>query len=392
MRPFAFFTGLLLLFAAEIGKVYFIMPFPGSQQYDSIAIAYFLHKNIGYIRLVALLLIFVPLLGLWKPWKKWKKAVFVVSMVLYVIIFYLFNYRFLADKMFYQPKNKILVAQSANKVGGDKLVVGITIGNESKAYPVEIIGYHHQVTDSIGGTPVMITYCTVCRTARVFSPLVNGKAETFRLVGMDHFNAMFEDKTTGSWWQQATGTAITGPLKGYQLTELPSQQMRLDAWLRTNPGTLILQPDPVYKKEYGDLSGFDAGTIKSNLERRDSGSWKFKSWVVGIRHENVAKAYDWNKLVEQKVINDSLGNLHLLLYLEKDQASFHAWNRSVNNTVLHFLADSTGLRDRETNSYWNADGLCLEGQLKGIQLKDIQAYQEFWHSWKQFNPATKMYE
>ena len=43
----------------------------------------------------------------------------------------------------------------------------------------------------------MVTYCTVCRTGRVFSPIVEGQPETFRLVGMDHFNAMFEDEGTG---------------------------------------------------------------------------------------------------------------------------------------------------------------------------------------------------
>jgi hypothetical protein len=63
----------------------------------------------------------------------------------------------------------------------------------------------------------MITYCTVCRTGRVFEPVVNGKFEKFRLVGMDHFNAMFEDVTTKSWWRQVTGEAITGKLKGQQL-------------------------------------------------------------------------------------------------------------------------------------------------------------------------------
>ena len=70
----------------------------------------------------------------------------------------------------------------------------------------------------------MITYCTVCRTGRVYSPIVNGKLEKFRLVGMDHFNAMFEDETTKSWWQQATGIAIAGPLKGSRLEEIPSHQ------------------------------------------------------------------------------------------------------------------------------------------------------------------------
>ena len=68
-------------------------------------------------------------------------------------------------------------------------------------------------------------------------PFVNGKKESFRLVGMDHFNAMFEDKTTKSWWYQATGEAIAGPLKNKTLTEIPSQQMTLSAWLRQYPNS-----------------------------------------------------------------------------------------------------------------------------------------------------------
>src|SRR5206468_83632 len=99
---------------------------------------------------------------------------------------------------FYQPRHKNVVTVADNKVGLNKLVIGVTLNGEAKAYPIEIIGYHHQVQDTIGGTPVIVTYCTVCRTGRVFSPFVNGKKENFRLVGMDHFNAMFEDNTTKS--------------------------------------------------------------------------------------------------------------------------------------------------------------------------------------------------
>jgi len=76
------------------------------------------------------------------------------------------------------------------------------------------IGYHHQVRDTIAGAPVLVSYYTVCRTGRVFCPAVKGDPEVFRLVGMDHFNAMFEDATTHSWWRQANGQAIIGPRKG----------------------------------------------------------------------------------------------------------------------------------------------------------------------------------
>src|SRR5205814_3665155 len=60
---------------------------------------------------------------------------------------------------------------------------------------------------------VMVSFCTVCRTGRVFDPVVDGRIERFRLVGMDHFNAMFEDVRTRSWWRQATGEAMVGPMR-----------------------------------------------------------------------------------------------------------------------------------------------------------------------------------
>lgn len=392
MRKFLLPAGLLILFAAEILRVYFIMPFPGSQRSNTVSIAYFLEKYIFFIRIAALLMIGIAVYRSFGKWKKWKSGLFILGMLLYAFIFYMVNYRFLADKMFYQPRNKILVNAGENRVSMDKLVVGVTLNNESKAYPIEIIGYHHQVQDSIGGEPVIVTYCTVCRTGRVFSPFVNGKREYFRLVGMDHFNAMFEDNTTKSWWRQVNGEAITGKLKGTKLREIPSRQMSLGAWLRSYPSSLILQPDPEFAKKYADLSGFDAGTISSGLEKRDSGSWQFKSWVVGIRHNAVSRAYDWNQLLAKRVIQDSMDNLNVVIVVEDDNASFHVWNRLIKDQLLNFVPDSSGLKDITTNSIWNNDGLCIEGSLKGERLRPVQASQEFWHSWKEFNPATGIYK
>ena len=210
---------------------------------------------------------------------------------------------------------------------------------------------------------------------------------------MDHFNAMFEDEDTKSWWRQATGIAITGPLKGTALKELPSRQLRLGAWIRQYPNTLILQPDSVYVNQYKGLEGFDAGTINSGLEKRDSGSWKFKSWVVGVQQDNIAKAYDWNDLVKQKIINDTIHNKPIVLVLEKDNASFHAWSRQVNDKLLQFVFDETAqtLKDAATNSVWDMNGNCIEGTLKGSRLSPVSAYQEFWHSWHSFHPLTGVY-
>ena len=91
---------------------------------------------------------------------------------------------------------------------------------------------------------------------------------------MDHFNAMFEDNTTKSWWQQTTGIAVTGELKGSALKEIPSQQMTLAAWLRAYPQSKILQADPVFKAKYDSLAGFDKGTLESSLEKETAARGK----------------------------------------------------------------------------------------------------------------------
>jgi hypothetical protein len=394
MRTVFFIVILLMLLAVEILHSYFIMPFPGSQRNNTIDIAYWINNNIWWMRIIGLALLIYPVVRIFHHAKVWKKMIVVGVLLVYVVVFYFFNFRFKADKMFYQPRQRSFANAAGNKIPLSKLVIGVVINGEAKAYPVQLIGYHHQVRDTIGATPVMVTYCTVCRTGRAYSLIVNGKNETFRLVGMDHFNAMFEDATTKSWWRQVSGLAIAGPLKGKALQEIPSRQSTLAAWLRQYPSSLIMQPDTAFAKQYKDLEDFDKGTIKSSLEKRDSASWKFKSWVIGIGHDTTSKAYDWNDLVNKKILEDSLPGLPIVLVLEKDTTSFHIWNRQISGYNLHFTKDSTtgDLKDDNTQSIWNMDGLCTAGPLKGNQLQPVQGYQEFWHSWQTFHPNTLRYQ
>lgn len=386
-------TGLILLFALEISGIYFIMPFPGSQKINSLPFAYWMHNNIMWIRILLVAAVIIAFIATLKN-AAWKtRLIFSLILLVYGVLFYYANFKFQADKIFYQPKTKLFANASANKVDEKKLVIAFVNNGEAKAYPIQVIGYHHQVRDTVGGTPVIITYCTVCRTGRVFSPEVNGKPETFRLVGMDHFNAMFEDASTKSWWQQATGVAVAGKLKGAALKELPSQQSQLGAFLARYPDALVLQPDTIYKKQYKSLKDFDNGTTDDELEKRDSASWQFKSWVIGVEHNGSSIAYDWNMLAEDRMIQDSLPGMPLLLTIENDTASFHVLNRTMGNDVLQFkkLPDNM-LTDVQSGSVWSPSGFCINGPNKGVQLARVQSSQEFWHSWKTFHPSTRMFK
>ena len=239
----------------------------------------------------------------------------------------------------------------------------------------------------------MVTYCTVCRTGRVFLPEVNGKPESFRLVGMDHFNAMFEDATTKSWWRQVNGEAVVGPLKGKMLNEFPSVQMTLAEWISLHPDTKILQPDSTFSEAYVGLKEYDEGKKKGRLERRDSLPWEAKSWVVGIQVGMEARAYDWIDLQKTRAIDDILGGVPLLVVANPDSISFHTFNRIVDgDTLLFSLNESShALMDTKTNSTWNWSGQCVAGVLQGQMLKPLQSYQEYWHSWQTFHTQTSKY-
>ncbi|MFZ5999793.1 MAG: hypothetical protein ACOYW3_04740, partial [Bacteroidota bacterium] len=145
MKIVLFIVGLGILIGAEILKVYYIMPFPGSQEDNTIEIAYLIHQSIWAFRIVGLVLVSYPAFSFLKSDNAWVKWPTIIVLAFWLMVAYVFNFRFLAEKMFLQPESKRMVAIADNKVPEKQLVLGVTINGESRAYPIEIIGYHHQV-------------------------------------------------------------------------------------------------------------------------------------------------------------------------------------------------------------------------------------------------------
>ena len=372
-----FWIGLIGLLLFEIANVYFIMPMPGSQEMNSIDLAYFLYTWRWVFRGLFGAMIII---GLFRSrWKRKWLLFFPIAIVAAVI--YMANFVMAADHMFYQPKKVLLVSAAENKVDSNRLVIGVVNNGEAKAYPIQFLGYHHQVHDTVGGKPMIITYCTVCRTGRVYEPVVNGKPEKFRLVGMDHFNAMFEDATTKSWWRQVSGEAITGKLKGQQLPEVLSSQTSLSDWLQLNPNSLIMQADESFLKSYDTAFKYEDGTSKSSLTGTDSLSWKDKSWVIGVKAGKETKAYDWNHLKKERLIQDKIGVTPVVIVLSKNDKSFFAFERPTENSIFSLNSDTLVF----DNHKYRINGKGID---TSFSLKPLPASQEFWHSWRTFNPGT----
>jgi len=389
MKKKWFYLGLGGLVAFEIAKVYFIMPMPGSQRMNSLDLAYFLHTWRWVFRGGFGVLAIAGARGAFRVERKGQLVLPVLALLPAVGIAWLFNFKMTADHMFQEPVNPVYLGKDKNAVDAEAVVIGVEHNGEAKAYPLRFLVYHHQVRDTVGGKPVMVTYCSVCRTGRVYDPVVNGQPETFRLVGMDHFNAMFEDATTGSWWRQVSGEAVTGKLKGAQLGVLPFTQVTLKRWFELHPDGKVLQADGTDPKNFDVEGKFERGKSESKLTGTNPGSWEEKSWVLGVEVGAASKAYDWNRLKKERVINDEVGGKPVVVALAKDENSFVAFERPAGVTFALLEGDILSGGDRRYDFAGRElpDPNSVVPRPPGA-LHPVAASQEFWHSWRTFHPNT----
>lgn len=124
-------------------------------------------------------------------------------------------------------------------------------GQAARAYPIRYLMWHEIVNDSIGGVPVLVTFCPLCNTGMVFDPRVQGRRLTFGVSGLlRHSDMIMYDRETESWWQQALGEGIVGTHTGRELTQLPALMESWDAFRAAHPDGLVMD-EPDWSRAYG---------------------------------------------------------------------------------------------------------------------------------------------
>ena len=83
---------ILILFSAEFFRVYFVMPFPGSQRKETVDLAYWISNHIIWIRISALAFISFALIRVFKQGRTWEKTGLSIAFIGYVVAFWLLNY------------------------------------------------------------------------------------------------------------------------------------------------------------------------------------------------------------------------------------------------------------------------------------------------------------
>jgi len=225
---------------------------------------------------------------------------------------------------------------------------------------------------------------------------VNGQTLTFRLAGINNQNFIVRDEETGSWWQQVSGEAIQGSLKGQKLENVWLDELSFGIWKRENPNGRVLRPDEkilqANKYESADWET-DVAKMPVRIGDKLDATLEPRTLVVGVTAGGKSKAYPFSAIEKQSPILDWVGGREIVVLLGVDRKSVRAFERKLNGRTLEFFVkpDSSEIVDAETGSVWDFSGKAVKGELAGKQLEKVQVLKDYWFDWKNYNPETQLY-
>jgi Protein of unknown function (DUF3179) len=197
-------------------------------------------------------------------------------------------------------------------------VIEVELGDEARAYPIQILVWHEIVNDEIGGVPLAVTFCPLCNTAIVFDRRVDGRTLDFGTTGnLRSSDLVMYDRQTESWWQQFGGRALVGELTGEKLEQVPARIVAWREFGREHPDGKVLSRETGHSRRYGDnpYTGYDDvdsppifPTANSDDERLPP-----KERVVFIERSRDAVAIPFSALRRQKRIPVEVGGRSLVV-------------------------------------------------------------------------------
>lgn len=222
---------------------------------------------------------------------------------------------------------------------------------------------------------------------------MNGRQLHFHLAGINNQNFIMRDEETGSWWQQITGEAILGPLKGTRLKAVPQDEISFALWKREQPDGRVLRPDPRvlaagrYEKADWETRMQKVPVATRTFDKRLAP----RELVVGVTANGRSKAYPMTLIDPQTPLLDVVGGVPIVIVVAEDKRSVRAFRRVLDGRTFEVFGRADVLLDSATGSQWDFTGRAVRGPWAGRQLEKIEVLRDYWFDWRTYHPDTAIY-
>jgi hypothetical protein len=205
-----------------------------------------------------------------------------------------------------------------------------------------------------------------------------------------------QDDQTGSWWQQVTGEALHGPMKGRRLELVFHDEISFADWQGEHPRGRVLKPDDSAPwRKFSENWEEETARLPVVTPVGKGEPLKPRDVVAGIRLEGRAKAYPLTALQHQNPVEDVVGGVPVIFVVGDDGRSVRTFDRRLDGREIHLFKKpgATPLRlvDAETGSEWTFAGEAVAGPLQGKKLGKVFVLKDYWFDWKAYNPSTEVY-
>ena len=282
-------------------------------------------------------------------------------------------------------------ARAADWMTDEELVLGVVVEGVAVAYPLRILGHHELANDDIGGVPVSMVYCTLCRSGLLFDRRVGDMVLDFQTSGLlIESNKIMVDRQTDTLWRHQTGVGLAGPLEGEALAQYPVLTTSWGEWTDEHADTEVLAiPAPIFPdggaspEQPAIAYSYDAGeAYRFYYEDPDV-------WFPVFDTPNVFE-------LKEPVLGLSDGSVHLAIQLEGlIDAGPQVF--AVGDTTAAVVPTSSGAlvydltgADRQTGTL---EGI-VSADSEQLRLDDGSVFarmvvpQLFWFAWFGRHPAT----
>jgi hypothetical protein len=272
----------------------------------------------------------------------------------------------------------------------DEIVFGAVAGGQARAYPLRILGHHELANDTLGGVPVALVYCSLCRSAILFDRRVGDATLTFETSGLLlESNKVMVDVETDTLWEQLRGAAVAGPHEGERLALLPSVVMTWADWAEAYPGGDVLAlpaerfvgPEGYerpYSYEPGDAyAGYYAAEEVWFPVLDTPDVFALKDEVIGVERGGAVLALSVDALAETGPVVLPLGAGSIVVVPTRGGA--RVYEGEVPADADGRVLDPSTLRAED-------DSLVLDD---GSALPRLASVQSFWFAWYARWPQTR---
>jgi hypothetical protein len=223
---------------------------------------------------------------------------------------------------------------------------------------------------------------------------IDGLRLKFHLAGINNQNFLMHDEETGTYWQQISGAAVSGPLAGKHLTLVPSDELTFALWKSEKPNGTVLNDIPSYVSGYApkdwDTKMAKARTVisfpESGMKQRDV--------MLGIKAFGASRAFPLDAVLKDKLIQDRVGAEPVILVVGSDNQSVRVFQRripGISQVPEFYRLEDSLFMDDISGSKWNFQGCAVSGKMQGACLARVEAIKDYWFDWRHYNPATTVY-